>query len=94
MMIALLLSVGMLFAAKPTAMDMVRAYAAAHHHALTEREDHGHIWIELKDSDVFGQGRTEEEAAEDFLSCADLMDHEPTNHTPAAFVCPEKDYCI
>jgi|SRR6185437_2808797 len=92
------LSIGMLIspAKKPTAMDAAEAYAAASHHKLTVRHDHGYVWVEMEGSDIFGTGKTEEEAAEDFLSCADLLAHEPTDpaHAPAAFVCPDKAYCI
>lgn len=81
---------------KPTAMAAVRSYAASTHHKLMVRHDHGYVWVEMEGSDIFGVGKTEESAAEDFLSCADLLTHEPKRpaHAPAQFVCPDKAYCI
>lgn len=65
-------------------IDYVRIYAAEHNSTITERKHNGWVWIEMKGSDIFGVGRSEEAAAEDFLGCADLMDHEQNQPLPKA----------
>lgn len=81
---------------KPTAMQQAQAYAVATHHKLTVTPIHGWYFVEMNGSDIFGTGKTPEEAAEDFMHCADLLTHEPADpgHAPAQFVCPDKAYCI
>lgn len=64
-----------------TPMDKVNQYAAKIHQRVTiTQHSDGYWWIELdKDSDVFGVGKTVDEAAWDFLTAADTVAHE-TNH--------------
>jgi hypothetical protein len=96
-LVLILASVLTMVAAKPqTAISAAQYYATAHHEKLTIRKDKGYFWIEMEGSDIFGVGKTEELAAEDFLGCADLIDHEPQDpaHAPAQFVCPYENYCI
>jgi hypothetical protein len=96
-LILILSSVMSMAAVKPrTAVEAAQFYAKAHHEKLTVTTHGGYYWVEMEGSDIFGTGKTEELAAEDFLGCADLFDHEPADpgHAPAAFVCPYENYCI
>jgi hypothetical protein len=96
-LVLLIASVMTIAAAKTrTAVEAARFYATAHHEKLTITRHGGYFFVEMEGSDIFGTGKTEELAAEDFLGCADLFDHEPADpgHAPAMFVGPYKDYCI
>jgi hypothetical protein len=86
-----LLLLGVLFAAAAMAqdkpystsslapLDQVKAYAADHDAKVTVRQQDGIWFVEADGLDAFGEGKTIDEAAEDFLHCADMMDHEPVN---------------
>lgn len=85
-------------AVKP--MDRVRAYAGNQKVTVTVRS--GIYWVEMENSDIFGVGPTEDDAAEDFMMSVDLERNEMgkpylTLHDGGAaipFVCPAKEYCI
>ena len=84
-------------APKP-AIVLVHDYAFTHKMELTERKDSaGYIWLEMDGSDIFGVGKTEALAADDFLHCADLIDHEPVDPAHAQDLnanCDPKKDCI
>lgn len=63
----------------PTEMDKVNAYAADHDAKVTVTQRGGYYWVEVDGLDPHGVGKTVDEAAEDFMHCADMMDHEPVN---------------
>ena len=79
-----------------------RVYAYAGKHKVAVRLVRGVYWVEMEDSDIFGVGPTVDDAAEDFLSDADLEANEAgkpyltlrpgEQETP--FVCPKADSCI
>jgi hypothetical protein len=57
-----------------TPMDKVKVLAGTH--AITTGKRHGVYWIEVEGSDIFGTGATLDEAANDFLADADLIENE------------------
>lgn len=60
-------------------LDQVKAYAADHDAKVTVRQQDGVWFVEADGLDAFGEGKTVDEAAEDFMHCADMLDHEPVN---------------
>lgn len=81
-------------------IDRVRAYAGNHKVTVTVHE--GIYWVEMEDSDIFGIGASEDDAAENFMMDVDLETHEIgkphlSSHSAKSaspFVCPSKAYCI
>ena len=78
-----------------------RVYAYAGNHKVTVRVDRGVYWVEMEDSDIFGVGPTEDDAAEDFMMDADLEAHEAGRPSltirhwdPTPFVCGKYEVCI
>ncbi len=59
---------------QPTPMEKVRVLAGTH--AVTTEKRHGIYWVEVEGSDTFGTGATLDEAANDFLADADLIENE------------------
>lgn len=81
---------------EPSAVDQVKAYAAAHRSKMTVRKWHGNYWVEVDGLDPCGVGRTPEEAAREFMADAKMMDAE-TNAPKSKmqpFVCPSDQDCI
>ncbi len=85
---------------KPSHLDQVKAYCAAHHSKMTVHQGkEGYWWVEGKNLDPFGVAKTVDEAAENFLKSAEMMDSE-TNHpilksAPGRLVaCPSDQDCI
>jgi hypothetical protein len=76
---------------KFTALDQVKMYAAEHDAKVTVRKWHGNYWVEVDGLDPHGVGKTVDEAAKDFLHCADMMDHEPID--PANSGAPKAPDC-
>jgi hypothetical protein len=62
---------------KPKPMDKVNAYASDHDAKVTVTKRGGYYWVEVDGLDPHGTGKTIDEAAEDFMHCVDVMDHEP-----------------
>ncbi len=91
---ALLLSTTAFAQKKATPLDQVKAYAAAHDSTVTVRTWHGNVWVEVEGLDPHGVGKTIDEAATDFLHCADMMDHEPVDPAQSAAQCPADQNCI
>ena len=82
---------------KPSALDQVKSYAAAHHARMTVRKWNGNYWVEVDGLDPCGTGPTVEEAAREFMEDAKMMDSEtnaPTPRVATPFVCDEDQECI
>ena len=77
-----------------TPMQQVEAYAGKH--KVTVRHWHGNYWVEAEGLDAHGVGKTVDQAAQDFLYRADLLDHEPSDPTQvmATWICPDGEKCI
>lgn len=72
-------------------INRVQDYAADHDTNVTVRPQGGVWFVEADGLDAFGTGKTIDEAAEDFIHCADLMDHEPVD--PANSGAPKLPDC-
>lgn len=91
--IILLLSASISMAAvKPqSSLDKAKAYADAHHQEMTVTPRDGFWWVEMDGSAIFGTGKTQDEAADDFNHCADLFENEPAH--PAHHTCTDDRDC-
>jgi hypothetical protein len=95
------LAILLLLAAVPPkpAMDQVKAYAASQHATITITKSGGYLWVEMSDSDVFGIGKTLDEAAQDFMADLDIIQHEKSpkdilHGNKSGPACLPNEYCI
>ncbi len=64
------------FAQSRAPLGQVKDYAAQQNAIITITRRSGFVWLEMSGSEVFGTGRTVDEAAGDFLADLDLVSHE------------------
>jgi hypothetical protein len=69
----------------------VQDYATDHDTTVTVKPRGGVWWVEADGIDAFGTGKTVDEAAEDFMHCVDVMEHEPAE--PANSGAPKLPDC-
>jgi hypothetical protein len=93
-----------------TPLEQVQKYADGRHITITKlggsfwHHRKGWYFVEIDNVDAHGVGETKQQAIQDFLYRADLLDHE-TNKPhlssipadpgpPAGFVCPQDQNCL